>query len=530
MFVLMVHIRTLLFFFCCLFPSLSAGTFPLLEGFSAYSSPLGPKTQRAQAYFNQGMVLYYGFNYLEAARSFEEAAKLEPTCAMCYWGEAAAYDQSTSSPEDKWFVQGKEAILKAERLIRNSTPEQKGLILALSKKFRAVDAGNDLAVDKYIAALKKLSEKYPNAPDIRTLYIQAFMDKNDLMHGMHEGRPTGVTKEILDTLQTGLTLSPKHVGLLHFNIHALEACNMPEQALSSATALDGLVPGSGHLQHMPAHIYFALGRYHEATEANQRGVAADAKLLNSAAIRESDFAGFYLHNYYYLFGSLVMEGRLNDAMEAANDLIKRLNNGDMMTDRYITDTFTAVPYLLLARFGKWDEILQINPPPAQRGYVFSRSVYAYAVGLAFAHTGQPEKAKKYLKSLKDRIRFHNLDERNVRIKMLGMAFLDLQAQLETDPNQAVAALRKAVMIEDNTNLDMTVWYLPMRLSLGAALLKAGKPQQAEKVYLEDLKKHPENGWALSGLMQSLQAQHKDVGDLPQRIQKAWQHADPDLKR
>lgn len=498
-----------------------SGTFPIFSGFQGYESQIGPSSSRARQYFDQGLVMYYGFNFLEAERSFTEAGILAPECAVCFWGKAAALDQSTSNPNDKWFKKGFAAIKRAQELSGNASVEQKGLIAALSTKYQELQKGDKKAGEHYVAALKRLFEQYPDNPDIRTLWVQAFMSKYDLSHGMRYGKPEGDTKELLAVLEAGIQQNPKHPGLLHFNIHALEACEMPEKAVGSAEALDGLVPGSGHLQHMPAHIYFDMGRYHEATLANQRSIEADRKFFEEGGLKDPDFAGFYLHTYYYLFESLVMEGRFQDAIAASRDLIQRLHSKDLLSNPYLVDVFYSVPYLLIARFGQWQEAMQ-EPAPAQE-LLYPLGCWLYMRGLAQAHLWHPDKAKVYLGRLKSLIKKYNFKQKDLHAFLL-LAELHLNAEL-ANPQEAIKYLQKAVLIEDKTNLEMSPWYLPMRQVLGQAYLDAGQPIEAEKMFREDLVKYPNNGWSLFGLAQSLKDQGKDSSQVEAAAKAAWKHAD-----
>ncbi len=503
---------------------------PLYPGFEGFHREIHTSDPTAQRYFDQGLILFYGYNFAEAARSFRQAEQYDPQCALCYWGEALALSECAQGAGDPWAMQASTAALRAQVLANAASAKDKALVQSLLEKFQIIQNQPTPALQKYAATMKVLHQKYPNDPDITALYAKSAMEA--LGSDRHEN--IAIQNTLLQILADALKKNPNHVGLNHLNIHVAEAIGKPGEALQSADLLGKLVPGSGHLQHMPAHIYMHLGRYHDASAANQRGIAADDKLFREGALKIPEFAGFYLHNYFYLFASLTMEGRSSDALSTSNKLIGRLISGDLPSNPYLQDVFFSVPYLLMARFGKWEDVIKASPPPSD--LFFAKGAMIYSQGLADIRSGHSKNAQASLVELKKNKQLFDAQKVDdpTRAADLSHLFdlmgLDLEAQIAASQGnhaKAIQNLKMAVTIEDNLDTSMLPWYLPMRQALATELLTAGQFPEALKVFEEDLKRHPNNGWSLFGLTKTLHSENKFSKNAQENndFQKAWRFSD-----
>ncbi len=509
---------------------------PLYEGLGNYEMRIDTDSELAQKYFTQGLTFLYGYNYPEAARAFHAASKYDPNSGICCWAEAVALGECSNMPGDSWCVRAYQVTNRANQLAEKANPKERALILAAADRYTKRGSKYEVSDMKFVENMRLLHKKYPEDPDIAAIYSNSAMVRTDMLAGMVNGKPTGQTKHIVDAIEDGLKQHPKHLGLLHFYLHAMENCNTPLKALSAAERLDGLVPISGHLQHMPAHIYRHVGRYHDASAANQRGIDADAKLFALGGIQDPHFAGFYLHNHYYLFNSLMMEGRSQEALAASKKVIARIQANDLPSNPYLKNVFYSVPNLLIARFGMWDELANQTIPSDD--YLFAQAAFHYAKGLSYIRKGQLAKAEQELKALVSAKEAYERTTEDAGYntslsRIAQMAYLDLDGAIvaaQGNYERQIEDLIFAQNVEDTMYLGMLPWYMPIRHALGAAYLKAGQPQKAERVYREDLLKHPKNGWALYGLKQSLQAQKRkrEAMDRDKDLQTAWKNADMPL--
>lgn len=509
---------------------------PLYPGLDTYEMKVDSLTPDGQKYFNQGLLLYYGYNYPEAARSFSQGAIIDPDSAICKWGTCLSFCDCIDNPGDKWHVEALEALKEAVSVSGNASEKEKDLVEALAGRFEKTSKDNN-PTSIFAENMRKLARKYPDDPDIIAIYTNVCLKAVDLYEGVRGNDPEGAAADVIEAITLATEKYPFHPGLNHFYIHAMEAAGTPKLALGAAIRLDKSVPGSGHLQHMPAHIYLLYGFYHEATRANQSGIDADNTMFAMGGIKDPEFAGFYLHNYYFLFDSLMLEGRANEAVNASQELVQRLVDKDLPTTPYLMDVFTAVPPLLMARAGMWDRLKEVKAPP--QSYIFATGMRAYALGLAAARKGDKEEALKQLEVLNQSIARYEEAKKNKGphsaslAKVQEIASLDLGGAIDAlsgDHVKQIEKLKQALAIEDTLDFHMLTWYQFMRHALGAALLAANMPEQAEEVYLEDLKKHPRNGWALFGLIKSLDAQNKtvEVGKLRPQFEEAWRYADLNL--
>ncbi len=527
--------RLIAFLSLCL--SLTIGTAyseplpPFYEGIGSYKKTIDSSSDEAQKYFTQGIIFLYGYNYPEAVRSFHAATECDPHSGICYWGETVSIGECIVSPGDEWSKRANHCMEKAHKCLDHATDYEKEIISTLKGCYREPQIHSEIAEKIFVENMKALYRRYPDDPDITAVYANSAMKHVEMDKEMVDGKPTGTTKEIVDALEEGMRRHPYHPGLNHFYIHAMENCRTPEKALGAAERLDGLVPLSGHLQHMPAHIYAHFGRYHDASGANQRGVDADLHLFKQGGVKDPAFAGFYLHNHYYLFHSLSMEGRSKDAITQARAVLKRINSGDLPSNEYLQNVFVSIPYLLMGRFGMW-EAIDKEPAPDQK-LVFATAMWDYAQGLSQLHKNNIAAAEVSLQKL------YRYGQQSVQDpsfntnlgKILEIAYLDLEGQLafvNGNFSEQIENLEYALTLEQSMYLGMLPWYMPVQQAIGAAYLKAGMPEKAEQAFKEDLKKNPNNGWSLYGLKKSLQAQNRSTVTVDKELQAHWKYADISL--
>jgi tetratricopeptide (TPR) repeat protein len=500
--------------------------------------PIATKSKEAQDYFDQGVTFIYGFNHEEAARAFQRAAEIDPASPMPLWGIAMAvgpnYNMDVDAKREK---QAYDALQKAKALAEHAPQAERDYVAAEALRYSG-EANPDYPklARTYATAMKALSEKYPDDLDAATLYAESLMDLNPWKLWSHDGLPGENTEEIVRVLESVLARDPNHAGANHFYIHAVEASPHPERALPSARRLDTMVPQAGHLVHMPAHIYIRTGDYADAVKNN-----AEASKVDRAYARKADQEGsmydlmYHSHNEHFLAAAASMEGNYIEAKAAADGLATRLLPHARMVP--MLDSFILTPLWVDARFGKWDVILA-TPEPAKE-LPGTHVMWRYTRTLAFAARGEKEKAvgerEQFAAEAKTFPPDASFGEFNTAKDVLGMATHILDARIAMcagNKDEAIRRWRTAVEIQDTLNYDEPPdWYYPVRESLGAALLAAGKPTDAEQVFREDLKRNPRNPRSLYGLMHSLQAQQKDADAawVEKQFNAAWKNADTQLE-
>ena len=519
-------------------PRLAPGQLaPVLEGLGDHHHPVTTRSERAQLFFDQGLKLTYGFNHQEALRAFKEAARLDPDCAMAYWGWALVLGPNLNLPmRPEVISQASEAIaLAVERKDRVSEPER-GYIEALAKRYAAEADADRAALDAaYAEAMGELHRRYPEDGDAATLYAAALMNLSPWDYWTKDGRPKGRTAEILATLEGVLEREPEHEGALHYYIHAVEPVD-PERGVAAADRLRGLAPGAGHLVHMPSHIYMQVGRYGESFRANELAAEADEGYITQCRAQGIYPLNYYPHNVHFLAWAAIMAGRSGDALKAARKVASRVPADHHGNDWALYQTFLSLPLFTLVRFGEWEEVLA--EPPTPEGLTYWTGMSHYARGLAYTHTGRLGRAKRELKALAEIVDDPETPEVLVGLAnagtLLGIARSVLAGELAAKRGRyatALGHLDRAVRLEDSLLYNEPPdWYYPTRHTLGAVLLEAGFPTEAEVVYWQDLKENPENGFALYGLWQSLQAQGRtaEAADVEERFRAAWKDADVGL--
>ncbi|MGE0824427.1 MAG: hypothetical protein AB7G75_03920 [Candidatus Binatia bacterium] len=509
---------------------------PLFEGLSALHHPVTTSSPKAQQYFDQGLRLIYAFNHDEATRSFKEAVRLDPNCAMAYWGIAFTLGPNYNLPTDPDRAKAAyEAAQKALSLAAAVSESERAYIEAIAKRYAADPEADRAALDKAFAdAMREVAKKYPDDPDASTLFAESMMNLRPWDLWTLDGKPQPGTEEIVATLEGVLKKHPNHPGAIHYYIHAVEPSSQPERAVPYAERLAELAPGAGHLVHMPSHIYMRVGRYKDANESNARAAKVDEDYIETHDIQGVYRIMYYPHNVHFQWAAANMEGRSEEALQAARKLVAQMPV-EFVKQMPMAE-FASPTYLVgLARFGRWREILEQPAPPAE--LQFTTAIWHYTRGLAFVGTNQVDEATKEQAKLVE-IAAATPAERivglNLAAQILTLAVKTLAGEIAAyrgHTNDAVKMLEEAVQLQDTLRYEEPPpWYFPVRQSLGAVLLAAGRAADAEKVYREDLQRNPENGWSLFGLGRSLRAQKKDkeAATVEERFRKAWARADVKL--
>ncbi|HEX6404750.1 MAG TPA: hypothetical protein VF003_16570 [Pseudonocardiaceae bacterium] len=511
---------------------------PLFDALGDHKHSITTSSGDAQRYFNQGLTLAFAFNHAEAERSFRQAASLDPQCAMCWWGVAFVLGPNINATMDAAAVAPAwEAVQRAQALATKTTPREQAYVAALAKRYAKDPPADRAPLDAAFAnAMRDVSRQYPEDLDASALFAEALMDQTPWNFYDNYGKPLHpATTEIVTTLESVLRRDPKHAWAIHLYIHATEASDNPARAERYADTLASLVPGAGHLVHMPAHTYLRIGRYHDAVLANERATATDNSYISQHHAHRS-YTGIYVpHNPHFLYSAAAMEGNSAKALKGAADTAARVahqNEHDPSTGTSVQH-FAAQPLFAFVRFGKWPEILDTKAPPA--GSDYRTGIWHYSRGRAFIGTGQLDSAEAELVALqkmaaKDEINsgvvFINTaaDVLNVAVDVLAGEIAAARGRVA----DAIAHLERAAKREDAMHYNEPAdWLYPVRHSLGAVLLTSGQAAKAAMVYREDLRRNPENGWSLYGLMQALNAQGNQIesAEVKQRFDKAWAHAD-----
>ena len=512
---------------------------PLLEGMGDHHHAITTDNPEAQTFFDQGLVLAYGFNHLEAERSFREAARLDPDCAMCYWGIAFVRGPNINSMMDPENVPiALEAMAKAKELAPQASEAEQAYIDALAVRYVDNPPEDRSELDlAYADAMRELAHRYPEDLDAATLFAASLMDTTPWDYWLENGDPKPETVEVMETLEAALEADPDHPGAAHFYIHIVEK-QRPELAEGYADRLGGIAPGAGHLVHMPSHIYLRVGRYHDATVANQAAVEADDGYITQCRNQGLYPVMYMPHNWHYIWYAASVEGRSELAQEAAREMSSRVDPERMREPGLgAIQHYWITPLYGQIRFGKWDEILATEEP--DQDLIYPRAVWHFARGMAFARTDRSEEAESEAAALAELVMDTELERVTVWDLNTTAALIDIAVEVlagemaaaRGDHDAAIEALQTAAELEDGLNYDEPPpWHQPVRQLLGAVYLDAGQPQEAERVYREDLEVFPANGWSLFGLQQSLAAQGKttEAEAAGEQFAAAWQYADVEL--
>jgi tetratricopeptide (TPR) repeat protein len=514
-------------------PASTAAPPPLYGDLGTWTHPVTTKVPAAQKYFDQGLRLYYGFNHDEAIRAFREAARLDPHCAMAWWGVAISAGPNINLPMDD--EHGKiaiEAVGKASALAKGTSAADRAYIAALLTRYSAQPTARRGALDSaYADAMRKLAKQRPDDADAGALFAESMLDLNPWNQWDHDGHANPGTDEAVAELERVLAKHPEHPGANHFYIHAVEASDHPERALEAAKRLETLVPGAGHLVHMPSHIYARTGQYHDALEQNRRAVAVDEKYIAAQKPEGVYPLMYYNHNIQFIWFSAMMTGRSAEAISAARKITGNIPS-DFISQIPMLELAPPLPIVTLVRFGRWDEALKEPAPPASQHY--ARGVWQYARGMALAGKGDLAGARAALDSLRAAAALVppdmtiSINPAPLLMRLATNALAGDIAVRSQKADEAVRLLTLAVAQEDSLHYDEPpTWYWPVRHALGAALLTAGRAKDAEAVYREDLRRHPDNGWSLFGLTKALRAEGltNESEQAEIRFKKAWAEAD-----
>jgi len=512
---------------------------PVFKGLGSHHMPISTRNPKTQAFFDQGVNLLFGFNHAEAIRSFREAARLDPDCAMCWWGMAEALGPNINLPMPSDAVApAMQALQRAQALAPKASPREQAWIAALSARYSQDPKADRHALDEaWAEAMGKLWRDHPEDLDAGTFYAEAMMDTQPWDYWQTDGvTPKGHGGEIVQTLEAVLRQAPEHPGALHLYIHAVEASTTPERAEHAADVLLKLMPDAGHIVHMPSHIYYRVGRYDDAVRANELAAKVDETYI--AACRAQGFypVGYYGHNIHFLWTSAEMQGRYQTAIGAARRLVKAVDAVNMARQLTPAELYVFTPVATQLRFGKWKAVLAERAPPS--GLTLDVGVWTYARGFAHANTGNLKAARADRDKLAALIKadFSHYEPFGIpapQMLQVSLALLDGEiARTSGDLPGAVAAFRKAQALElALPYTEPPYWHQPVSHLLGAALLQAKQPAEAEAVYRESLKVYRDDGWALFGLAQALQAQGKDADAAHVRADftSAWRMSDTKLE-
>jgi tetratricopeptide (TPR) repeat protein len=514
----------------------------LLEGLGNYSMPVTTQSPEAQRWFNQGLMLAYGFNHDAAERSFLKATELDPECAMCWWGSALVLGPHVNSGMDA-ANNGKawDRLQRAQSLAAKANERERNYITALAARYAQSPPADRRPLDEaYAKAMATLVKQHPDDLDAATLYSESLMNLQPWDYWDGEGKPKGNIAEVVTQLESVMSRNADHAGALHLYVHAVEASNDPQRGVDAADRLRELIPGSGHLVHMPAHIYARVGRYHDAVLANQKAIVADDAYLAMCRPRPGVYPlGYVPHNHHFLWFAATMEGASAIALDAAKATNARTSDPQLMRTPGFEamQAFALTPLFAKVRFGKWDEVTSTARPEEDLPYMLA--MWHYAQGIASVRAGKLEDAKAHHQavaaaSTNPTIEKMKVFDRYSLIYGVRIAERVLAAELsraQKDYAAATAALKEAVAMEDTIPYDEPPgWHAPVRHTLGAVLLQAGKPAEAQAVFMEELRRNPENGWSLYGLEQSLKAlgRKQEAKDAGERFKRAWTNADIEL--
>lgn len=510
------------------------GASALFQNMGGHTRTITTSSPHAQEHFNQGLAWLYGFNHDEAIRSFQKAQRADPSCAMAWWGEAYARGLHINNPQmgDEQSRLAYRAARQALRRIGTASPVERTLIRAVEQRYAWPVPEDRRPLDEaYAAAMGDAYRAFPNDSDVGALYAESLMNLQPWDMWTHDGQPKHRTLEIVDVLEHVMAIAPDHPGANHFYIHAVEASPWPERATPAAERLSTLVPGSGHLVHMPSHIFIRTGRYSDAAASNERAIAADEAYF--AVAPPPDFYSLYfLHNVHFLAYASMMEGQYATALAAARKIEREIPEEFLRKNVGFADGFMPTTLHVMVRFGKWDDILGEPEPPEWR--LLSRAEWHYARAVALANLRRIDEARRELarfESVAGEIGDGWYMGNNPATSVIGIARNMAAGEIafkSGERERAFALLREAVAMEDLLVYDEPPgWMQPVRHALGALLLADGRASEAEEVYRKDLERHANNGWALIGLQQALAAQGRtaEADAIRPALEAAWARAD-----
>jgi tetratricopeptide (TPR) repeat protein len=513
------------------------GRTPLYDNLGTYHMAITTRSPVAQRYFDQGLRLTYGFNHDEAIKSYREGIREDSTCAMCWWGVAYALGPNINLPMDTAAVRPAwEAVQQAAKYAPVASAKERAYVRALQARYAADPPADRAPLDSaWASAIGEVSRHYPRDDDAATLHAEALMDLRPWNYWNNAGKPRAPsTLETVTILERIVKRTLDNPGACHFYIHAIEASTFAARALPCAERLGSLVPGAGHLVHMPTHIYMRVGRWEDAAEHNAHAVHVDQKYVEARHPTGVYPLGYVPHNYHVMWEALDMLGRSEDALAAARTIAGKVP-ADVVRMIPPFEYYSPVVLFTLARFSRWDDVLA--EPAPDSGLRYTTGVWHYTRGLAFAAKGKLDSAaveRDSLAAIATAIppeAMANLNSMRTLLQIGERHLAGALAARQKRTDNAVRAIRAGIALEDELTYDEpSAWALPLRQQLGALLLAAGRPKEAETAYREDLVRYPNNGWSLHGLAVSLKAQGrtKEAAAAAAAFQKAWARADVKL--
>jgi tetratricopeptide (TPR) repeat protein len=508
----------------------------LLEGLGSHTHTIATESTLAQNFFDQGLALIYGFNHDEAARLFARAAELDSRSPMPYWGIALALGPNYNMPpqpdreEKAW-----KAIERAVVLAKKAPDHEQAYVNALTTRYsKDPNADRHQLAIQYREAMRQVHSRYPDDLDAATLYAESIMNLRPWQLWNPDGSPAEDTPEVLDILESVLRRNPNHPGANHYYIHAVEASRNPERALPSAYRLGNLMPGAGHMVHMPSHIFIRTGDHELSATVNVTASEVDRKYIERTGTAGIYRLMYYSHNLHFVSYARMMQGRYDEALDYSKRL--RENVQGSIDEMPMLAPYGAFEWLVLTRFGKWNEMLAEPEPkenvPALHAY------YRYARGLAMAGLGRAADLaaeSERMAAICARIPEDQKFMINPVHSVLAVGQAELRAKIARRKGDAageIAALREAVAAEDKLSyMEPPEWHYPVREALGAALLRHGKASEAEAVFRRDLEINPRNGRSLYGLLQCLKAQGNSAGaeSVQREYDAAWKEGAVELE-
>jgi tetratricopeptide (TPR) repeat protein len=508
---------------------------PLFDDLGSYHHAVTTSNEMAQKYFDQGLRLVYGFNHDEAERAFREAARLDPNLAMAWWGIAYVMGPNYNLPMDaKRNAAAIEAVQKAQALQAGASAKERAFIAAIATRYSSDPAAQRADLDRaYGEAMKALYREYPDDNDAGVLYAESLMDLRPWQLWTSDGKPQEGTTEIVSVLESVLARDPNHPGANHYYIHAIEASPTPEKGAASAERLRTLVPGAGHLVHMPAHIYIRTGDYNGAVDANANAARADEAYIARTKANGVYPMMYYTHNFQFLSTAASMLGQSQKALDAA---AKAVANAAPMAGHDPMAEY-VLPWSLYAmtRNSKWDEILKYTQP--NENTPATVAMWRYARGMASigkADAASGKKERQEFEAARAKVPPDMMLNTNRAHDLLNIAAAVLDGRLASASNDRKSAInhwKKAIEIQDQLIYDEPpAWYYPVRESLGGEYLRERQFAEAEKVFRADLVKNPNNPRSLFGLSEALKGQKKDseAEQVRQRFEKEWKGADVEV--
>jgi tetratricopeptide (TPR) repeat protein len=509
---------------------------PRLQNLGVHKFPVTTAVPRAQLFISQGVNLAWAFNHAEAARSFSEATRLDPGNPMAYWGHALVLGPNiNASMEAADEPKALELVKKAQSLAAKATPRERAYITAVAARYTGKPEDRNTANRAFSDAMRTVVNAFPADLDARAILAESLMNLRPWNYWTPDGVPYAETREVITALEYILKRNPNHPGALHLWIHLWEPTDTPERAEAEADRLLTLMPGAGHIVHMPAHIFQRVGRYADVIKANELAAKADEDYITQCRAQGIYPLVYYPHNLHFIWMGAAASGRGTLAVESARKLAGSVP-AEALSTVPILQGFLVVPYWAMVRFGQWDAILADKGPAFATPY--TRGAFSYARAMALVAKDRLPDAEQELARLREfandpAIKGPTTFSANTGVAILRIAPEVVAGELAArrkDWDRALLHLERAVRFEDAlTYQEPADWHAPVRQTLGAVLLEAGRADEAEAVFWEDLKKNPENGWALFGLAQAQEAQGKKDQAAATRARFAKAFADADVK-